>query len=610
MHRLSRLATLAAALAALCALVLPGAEARPVASGPMPGGVYRAAFESSFGFTDGLDPTGEYLNFGFDILSNLLVRTLVGYDHVAGPAGNKLVPDIATAVPAPTNGGRTYTFHIKQGVKFGPPVDRQVTSTDFLYAVERIARTKNGAQYGFYYTPIVGFQAYSDGKAKTIVGIKTPNASTIAFTLTQPTGDFLYRLALPAAGPIPPEIGRCFEGQAGKYGKDLVSTGPYMIQGADKVDGSSCTALEPMSGWNGVSNLTLVRNPAYDLSTDSPAARQNFPDEFVFTVDANANDIVDRVAAGDLEDEFDPTLPPQTLEQYSRDTAKAHYLHINPADNVFYISMNLTQPPFDDIHVREGMNWIIDKTALRQVAGGPLAGKVAGHIIPDGVFGNQLADYDPYRTPGEHGSLARAKAAMIGSKYDTAGNGMCSAAACHNVLLLNDAASVNARSLPVVVQDAAEIGITFHVSTIAGAFPTLQTTSKNIAIAIFPGWGKDYADPLTFFNPLFHGRSIIPRGNTNYSLVGMKPSQAKALGVTGTITGIPSIDAGIDRCGRLSGPARLACYEGLDKTLMTTVLPWVPFLFGNAAHLTGPHVTQWEFDQFSGATALAHVAVS
>ena len=105
------------------------------------------------------------------IQSNLLVRTLLGYDHVAGPAGNKLVPDIATSVPAPTDGGKTYTFHLKRGVKFGPPVDREVTSKDVLYAFERIAKPEDGAQYGFYYSVIAGFDAFGAGKAKTISGI-------------------------------------------------------------------------------------------------------------------------------------------------------------------------------------------------------------------------------------------------------------------------------------------------------------------------------------------------------------------------------------------------------------------------------------------------------
>ena len=314
--------TLAVVASGLC--LLAAAQARPAShASPAPGGVYRVAFESSFGFTDNLDPTGEYLNFGFGILSNLLVRTLVGYDHVAGPAGNKLVPDIATTVPKPTNGGKTFTFHIKNGVKFGPPVDRQVTSQDVLYAMERIAHPKDGAEYGFYYSPIAGFDTYAAGKAKTISGIRTPDPSTIVFTLTKPTGDFLYRMAMPATAPIPPEVGRCFEAQPGRYGKDLVSTGPYMILGADKVSAASCAALKPMSGWDGVSRLDLVRNPGYDPKTDSRAARENFPDEFAFTVDPNVSDIVDRVGAGELEDENAATLPPQALERYATDPSNA-----------------------------------------------------------------------------------------------------------------------------------------------------------------------------------------------------------------------------------------------------------------------------------------------
>ena len=601
---------LAAVAAAALGVLFLGAGGAPAASSvPSKGGVYRVAFEHSFGFTDSFDPTGEYYQFSFNIYSNLMIRTLVGYDHVVGPAGNKLVPDIATSVPAPTDGGKTYTFHLKPGVKFGPPVSRPVTSKDVLYALERLAKPKNGGEYSFYYAPIVGFQAYGAGKAKTIAGIRTPNASTIVFHLTKPTGDFLYRLALPATGPMPQEVAGCFDGQAGKYGRDVVSTGPYMIAGADKVNASSCATLKPMSGYDGVSSLVLVRNPDYDPSTDSPAARQNFPDEFDFTVNANANDIVDRVAAGDLDDENAASLPAQAIEQYTRDASKRPYLHSNPADGTLYISMNLTQAPFDDVHVRRAMNWIIDKAALQQAFGGPVLGKIANHIVPDSIFDNQLAEYAPYRTPGDHGSLAKAKAAMRGSKYDTKHNGTCGAPQCRNVSLITDAGYPFPKTLPIVESDAKKLGITFHVIQINGAYPTLQTTAKNIAIASFPGWFKDFADALTFFSPLFDGRTIIPTGNVNYSLVGLKPSQAKSLGVKGTVTGIPTVDAQLDRCAALAGGPRLACYESLDRTLMTKVVPWVPYMSVNTVHITGPHVTQWGYDQFSGATALAHVAV-
>jgi len=573
------------------------------------GGTYSVAFEHSFGFTDSFDPTGEYYQYSFNIFSNLMIRTLVGYDHLAGAAGNKVVPDIATTVPRPTDGGKTYTFHLRRGVKFGPPVNRAVTSKDVLYAFERLAKPKNGGEYSFYYSPIVGFDAYGSGKAKTISGIQTPDASTIVFHLTKPVGDFLYRMAMPATGPIPQEVAGCFEGQAGRYGRDVVSTGPYMIAGADKVDASSCSKLKTMSGFDGVASLKLVRNPDYDSATDSPAARQNFPDEFDFTVNANPNDIVDQVAAGTLDDENAASLPPEALERYSRDASKRKYLHLDPADGTLYLSMNLTQAPFDDVHVRKAMNWVMDKAALRQAYGGASLGKIANHIVPDSIFDNQLAEYAPYKTAGDHGSLVKAKQAMRGSKYDTKHDGTCGAPQCRNVTLLTDATYPFPKILPVVQADAKELGITFHVISINGAYPTLQTTAKNIAIAAFPGWFKDYADALTFFSPLFDGRTIIPTGNVNYSLVGMKPSQAKSLGVTGDTTGVPNVNAELDRCSVLIGSPRLACYEALDRKLMTTVIPWVPYLSPNSVHIVGPHVTHWQFDQFSAATALAHVSV-
>ena len=82
--------------------------------------------------------------------------------------------------------------------------------------------------------------------------------------------------------------------------------------------------------------------------------------------------------------------------------------------------------------------------------------------------------------------------------------------------------------LPVVQASAAKIGITFTVRSVNGAYPVIQTTSKNVPISNRPRWGKDYADPSTFIDPLFDGANIIPTGNTNYSLVGLTPAQAES----------------------------------------------------------------------------------
>ena len=103
----------------------------------------------------------------------------------------------------------------------------------------------------FYFPVIKGFSAYGKGEAKSISGIKTPNAKTIVFTLTEPTGDFLMRLALPATGPIPQEVAKCFEGKPGAYGRYVISSGPYMIEGSDALNISSCNAMKPISGFDG-----------------------------------------------------------------------------------------------------------------------------------------------------------------------------------------------------------------------------------------------------------------------------------------------------------------------------------------------------------------------
>jgi peptide/nickel transport system substrate-binding protein len=596
--------TVAAAVAAT--VVVAAGSAGSAKSGVSRGGTLNVGWEQSFGFTDSFDPTGEYLGDAFGVMTNLLVRTLVSYKHDAGAAGNVVVPDIATSVPTPTNGGKTYTFHLRSGIKFGPPVNRAVTSKDILYAMERLANPKDGAQYGFYYSVIKGFDDYGKGKAKTISGIQTPNDSTIVFNLTAPTGDFLKRMSMPATGPIPEEVGKCFDGQPGKYGLDLISTAGYMINGIDKVDISSCSNVKPASGFDGTTMMDLVRNPNYDQGTDQ--YRKNYPDEVRFLVNASNTDIYNKIEAGDL-DMAVSSIPPQVLRKYATDpNLKKYYFH-NSGDRTWYITLNMSPAPFDDVHVRRAMNWVMDKANLVKGWGGPAFGTVANHIVPDTLFNNQLSEYKPYKTPGDHGSAARAKAAMKGSKYDTKGDGTCSAKECKGVLLLADTRAVDTAMLPVIEADAKKIGITFTVRTINGAYPTIQTPSKNIPIAERPGWGKDYADPLTFFSPLFDGRTIIPQGNTNYSLVGITPAQCTKLKIKGNCNNVPSINKQLDKCAALLGQPRMTCYENLDKYLMTQVVPWVPYMWSTVTRIVSKNVTHYQFDQFSTTPAYAQIAV-
>jgi peptide/nickel transport system substrate-binding protein len=580
---------------------------------PQKGGVLRTAI-SNFGFTNGFDPTGEYVAVGLDLYS-AMTRTLMGTKHVADAAGNELVPDLAEAAPEISSDGLKYTFKLKSGVKWAPPLNREVTSKDVAYAFQRINTAPLVAQYGFYYFGVVKGM---DGKAKSpdtkISGIETPDDQTIIFNLDVPTGDFLYRLSMPATAPIPEEVGKCFT-KAGDYGRYVMSNGPYMIQGADKLDISSCSAMKPISGFDPSKQLTLVRNPNYDQATDT--TRANYVDAITVSVDTNIDDIFSRIQAGDLDSSISDQPPKPVLQQYLTDPAKKANLHSNSGDRTWYITMNWITPPFDDIHVRKAANWVMDKQGILQAWGGTTFGDIATHLIPPIVLNDKLgSDYNPYASEGNRGDEAKAKEEMKQSKYDTNKDGVCDAKECSGLVMINRNVTPWTDAEAVVASSLAKIGIKVKPRELASsaAYTTIQTVKNKIPIALNAGWGKDYADAYTFVGPLFDGRSIIATGNTNYALVGLTSDKASELGVSipSGVT-IPNVEGDIDACQKIANTQpdqRNECYANVDKKLMETAVPWVPYLWAKNITITGSTVTKWEFDQASGYLSFVNMAVN
>ena len=157
------------------------------------GGTFRIA-NTDFAQSDGFDPTGEYFGSDFTIYSNLLLRTLVSYQFTARRRrATSWSPDLATEIPKPSADGLTYTFTLKDGIKFGPPVNRRSPRrTRLRLPAHRHAERRRPVRL---LLPADQGPATSSraGKAKTITGIATPDDKTITFTLTKPVGDFLFR---------------------------------------------------------------------------------------------------------------------------------------------------------------------------------------------------------------------------------------------------------------------------------------------------------------------------------------------------------------------------------------------------------------------------------
>jgi peptide/nickel transport system substrate-binding protein len=582
------------------------------------GGTYRSATQS-LANTNAFDPVGEYYGYAWALYQNLMLRGLYNYNHVAGEEGNVPQPDLATGPPEISEDGLTWTFTIRDDVAWGPPLERMVTTQDIEFAFERINMASLAALYGNYYCGVIKGMTCAETEFKKVSGIETPDATHITFHLENPTGDFLYRVAMPASYPAPEEVAGCFTKSA-EYGSDFISNGAYMIFGQDELDISSCDTIKPMAGINLDKGMTIVRNPNFDEATEDPAMYSNFLDGVTIEVNSNLDDIFQKIQAGDLDGTAVGDVPPPTVEQeYATDPDLQQFLHSDPGDRTWYMTMNLLAPPFDDIHVRKAVNYVIDKAALVKGYGGSLHSVPATTVEPPTVLPN-LADYNPYPSENFAGDATAAMEEMKQSKYDTDQDGQCDAPECTFLLLgRNDSPWTNMN--PIVVQNLAKIGLKATLKEVDASTQTatLYTVKKLTPMSIGGGWGKDFGSPFGFDYFVFDGAAgIACTGAVDESLIGMTPEQAAECGVTDEYNAsveahggtFPSIDKKMDECVQLVGEELNTCFAELDTYLMEEAVGWVPWSWGQNLTVTGPTVTQYVYDQNGGAPAFAHIAVS
>jgi peptide/nickel transport system substrate-binding protein len=560
------------------------------------------------------DPQKEYYSVTWEYYRCCLLRTLLSYTGMTtAEGGGELQPDIASALPEISSDGLTYTFTLKSGVNYAPPFeDVSVTSQDIIRAIERTAdpdASVNG--YSFYYSIIDGFDDFGAGDADTIAGLTAPDESTLVVELNTPAGYLPYLFSMHASAPIPPDgadepLGAA-EGHTRDYGRFLVATGPYMFAGSENMDFSlPADEQTPVAGYEPGQSIQLVRNPSWDPATDT--LRPAYVDGMNISIGGDNNDLYNQILAGELDLVVDGIVPPQVLRQYSTDPTLQPYLHINASDAVRYISFNLAVPPFDDVHVRKAFNLALDKEGMRTLRGGETVGEIAGHIFVNSLQNNLLVDYDPYATPNSAGDIAAAQAEMAQSVYDTDGDGVCDAPECSAILSLTDEADPYPDQAALIQQNMEPLGLSFDVKSFERTtmYSKCNDPSAQAALCMGPGWGKDFPDGYTFADPLFGSAAIFP-SCCNYGLVGASADLLTENDYS--VTEVPSVDDQIAEANAQTGDARFQSWADLDQTLMEEVVPWVPYLEANTAHITGPTVTQWQFDQFSTAQAYAHVAV-
>jgi peptide/nickel transport system substrate-binding protein len=601
-------------LTTACTVAPPTSPAATVEDVPR-GGTLATAFTSRL--TTTLDPhSPEAFLLTFELHRCCLSRTLMSYPGRPTEEGGTVVqPDLASSMPEVSRDGLTWTFRLRPDIRYAPPLQgTSVTSPDVIRALERYA-TLDPVFAESDYGPIVGMAEFAAGSATTIAGLETPDDQTLVVRLTAPNGEMPDRFASPVTAPIPPNPSRVArfgvaDGHDADWERFMVGTGPYMIERTAEVDFSLPAAEhQPLSGYQPGASVVLVRNPSWDASTDGlrPAYVERM-EVSIGSPDENV-DLAARVDEGTLHLVIQPGPPPQApleqIEAYQSNEQLRERLFINDRNTVRFLSMNLAMPPFDDVHVRRAVNYAIDKAQLTGLVGGPVFGRIAGHLAVNSLTDNLLLEYDPFATPDHRGDLDLAREEMRQSRYDSDANGTCDHAACEGLRAVSH--PLLGLDPEVLAQQLARIGIGLDVEAyedVNALFEAAGDPSQQIAMTMGISLIGNPADASSFFN-LFTKQGIA--AGSNYSLVGADSGLLAESGYA--VTDVPNIDARLAACTALVGAAQAECWAELDQYLTQEVVPWVPYFFEGYVRTVSADVAHYSFDQSVGLPALDQIAI-
>jgi ABC-type transport system substrate-binding protein len=565
-----------------------------------------------------LDPQLGYPDTG-ELFRCCLGRTLLSFNgEPTSSGGSELRPDLAAAMPQVSVDGLTWTFQLKRGVHYSPPYQStEIVSGDFIRAMARSARLIQPLPY--YLSVIRGFNDYAAGMTASISGLEAPDAHTLVIRLLQPSGDLGYRLSnvLDVLAPIPP-LHRDPSAPFGAYtGHDsgieglVVSSGPYMVEGADKLNLEAPVAQQRSPrGFIAGKSVTLVRNPSWSASND--ALRPALADRIVIDLTLNGVQAAAAIDAGRADIVLSSDVPPQAptsqVSVYERDPRRGR-VEIDAGDGVRFLSMNLAMPPFDDLHTRRAVSYVINRAALVDAHGGPINGAATGHIALDSEEDNALLTYDPYSAPDAATRLQLARKEMAQSPYDSTHSGRCDSLVCQHIVALTIVGGHHTAAFGSLIHDdLAQIGIQLDVRDVPDTafFQIISDPSSRTAMSIGWAWRKAFTNGSDFFSPLFTHDGMI--NGTGYSLLGATPDELHGWGYR--VSSVPTVDDRTQLCIPLVGVAQTRCWAALDEYLMEKVIPVVPIVTESYIEVIPARVTAYSYDQAFDLPALDRIAVA
>jgi YVTN family beta-propeller protein len=478
---------------------------------------------------------------------------LTAFNQVSGLAGTQPVPDLATSLLAPTNGGRTYTFQLRPGIRYSN--GRPVQATDFRSTFERFYAL--GSPVTDYDGIVGGAQCRKHPKrcdlSRAIVA--DDRAHTVTFHLTRPDPNFLYKLASPFAYVLP---GGTPRRPAGTH--PLPATGPYMI-----------------ATYRPGRLLRFVRNPFF-REWSRAAQPDGYPDRIDIRIAGTADEAIRDVVDGKAD--VVRLTKPWTPSQLSRlELQHASQIHSDPRWNLQALFLNTRVPPFNRLDARKAINLAVDRAAATSAWGGPNVAEPTCQLLPPNF--PSYRPYCPY-TAGSTKSgnwtapdLARAKALV--ARSGTRGMKV-------TVWAWSQAKGFN----QVAVKVLRSLGYRVAVKPVVGdRFWGAVGDSRNRAQIGFTGWALGYPDPGAFLAQVFSCAAFLPGDPDN-----LNPGAF--------------CDPGIDRqmrraqAERLSDPTGSRARWQLVDREITDAAPWVPLMVTKDVNFLSKRVGNYQYSPQNG----------
>jgi peptide/nickel transport system substrate-binding protein len=438
---------------------------------------------------DSLDPQRSYLP-GVWNLMRLYTRTLVTYSTEPGSTG-ELVPDLATDVGTTDDGGKTWTFTLREGVRFetGEPI----TSKDVRYGIARSfdAKAITGGPTHIIDAlddpdnPYPGPYDREEGDPN-LSAVQTPDDRTIVFKLRRAMPDFPYILALPSSSPVPKDADTI-----GKYGEHPISSGPYLVTSVDEQTG-----------------IVLDRNPQWDPATDP--VRTALPDQVVVRTNVTGVQRDQALLAGSADVDISGTgvQRPTTvrIDADDEDGDLAGRVDELTTGSVRMLAMPTDVAPMDDADCRSAVSAAIDRRGVQEALGGAGSAVRTSELWPRALPGGP-EESDP--RPDTGAAKAALEACGHPEGFSTT---MAVADVSANVLVAREIAGQLAEvGIEVDVQPTSpdlfygqEIGVPSNVE------------DKGYGL-ILTSWTADFPTPGSFLVPLVDSRSTKSEPNTNYA---------------------------------------------------------------------------------------------